>query len=203
MTTFKNHYAILKVGEHASSDEIKAAYKVQCLRWHPDLNPGANTTGIMQALNEAKEILLDPVKREQYNLEYAQYKKPKANQPPRQPLRTEEQLSRNKLWHDQIKTRVSAFGRKDPFLFEEYSKQIKTKSDSELLFICANWEDYQPKFVDLSAVELYEKRGYPLDRIYQKITAKAASPTTNKVSDFLTWWITWVILAALFRAIAH
>src|SRR5690554_3642123 len=55
---FKDYYAILEIDVSASQDDIKAAFKKQALRCHPDRNIGKDTTLIMQDINEAKLILL-------------------------------------------------------------------------------------------------------------------------------------------------
>ncbi|MDO9511230.1 MAG: DnaJ domain-containing protein [Bacteroidales bacterium] len=71
---FKDYYAILEIDESASQDDIKAAFKRQALKWHPDRNIRKDTTSIMQDVNEAKLILLDPEARERYNIEYLRFK---------------------------------------------------------------------------------------------------------------------------------
>lgn len=71
---FKDYYAILEIDVSASQDDIKAAFKKQVLRWHPDRNIGKDTTSIMQDINEAKLILLDTEARERYNREYHRFK---------------------------------------------------------------------------------------------------------------------------------
>lgn len=71
---FKDYYAILEIDVSASQDDIKAAFKKQALRWHPDRNIGKDTTSIMQDINEAKLILLDTEARERYNREYHRFK---------------------------------------------------------------------------------------------------------------------------------
>lgn len=71
---FKDYYAILEIDVSASKDDIKSAFKIQSLRWHPDRNIGNNTTSIMQDINEAKLILLDTEARERYNKEYHNFK---------------------------------------------------------------------------------------------------------------------------------
>ena len=61
---FKDYYAILEIDVTASEEDIKAAFKKQALKWHPDRNIGKDTTSIMQDINEAKLILLDFEARE-------------------------------------------------------------------------------------------------------------------------------------------
>src|SRR5690554_7321746 len=70
---FKDYYAILEIDVSASQDDIKAAFKKQALRCHPDRNIGKDTTLIMQDINEAKLILLDTEARERYNREYHRF----------------------------------------------------------------------------------------------------------------------------------
>lgn len=71
---FKDYYKILEIDVSASENDIKVAFKKQALRWHPDRNIGVDTTSIMQDINEAKLILLDPEARERYNREYIKFK---------------------------------------------------------------------------------------------------------------------------------
>ncbi len=71
---FKDYYKILSVSQQASKAEIKEAYRVASKRWHPDVNPGINTTSKMQDINEAYAILKDEEKRKRYDAEYILFK---------------------------------------------------------------------------------------------------------------------------------
>jgi len=72
---FKDYYAILEIAPSASIAEIKAAYKRQAVKWHPDKNNGRDTTRIMQDINEAYLFLGDDEARDRYNKEYVRFKK--------------------------------------------------------------------------------------------------------------------------------
>jgi len=71
---FKDYYHILDIKINASQDEIKKAFKVQALRWHPDKNKGKDTTREMQDINEAFLILKDTEARIRYDLEYKMFR---------------------------------------------------------------------------------------------------------------------------------
>jgi DnaJ-class molecular chaperone len=64
----ENFYSILGVSETASAEEIKKAYRKLALQWHPDKNAGnAEAEEKFKKINEANEVLSDPVKRQQYD----------------------------------------------------------------------------------------------------------------------------------------
>lgn len=66
-TRFKDYYRILHVHPSADSEVIVVAYKRLVRKYHPDVNHTMNATRHIQELNEAYEILSDPIKRAQYN----------------------------------------------------------------------------------------------------------------------------------------
>ena len=68
MTTSKrSYYDILQVSIFAEQEVIEAAYKRLAQKYHPDMNSSANATRKMQELNEAHDVLRDPVKRAEYD----------------------------------------------------------------------------------------------------------------------------------------
>lgn len=62
-----NYYELLGVDSNATSEDIKAAYKKQMKKWHPDINKDAEAVSMSMKINEAKDILLDDVKRRDYD----------------------------------------------------------------------------------------------------------------------------------------
>lgn len=70
---FIDYYEILDIPISATLDDIKIAFKKQALKWHPDKNPGIDTTMEMQEINEAYLILKDFEAREKYDIEYRKF----------------------------------------------------------------------------------------------------------------------------------
>lgn len=65
---FKDYYATLGVAKTASEKEIKQAFRKMARKYHPDVNPGDKTAEArFKELNEANEVLSDPVKRKKYD----------------------------------------------------------------------------------------------------------------------------------------
>lgn len=65
---YKDYYAILGLPRTASEKEIKAAYRRLARKYHPDMNKGApKAEAKFKEINEANEVLSDPVKRKRYD----------------------------------------------------------------------------------------------------------------------------------------
>lgn len=65
-----NYYERLGVPKHAGPDEITAAYKTLRRQFHPDTKPApyrAYFDHMMKGINEAHDVLKDPVKRQRYD----------------------------------------------------------------------------------------------------------------------------------------
>lgn len=67
MNSTMNFYEILGVKQNATQEEIKLAYKKQMKKWHPDINKDPNAINMSSKINEAKEVLLDEIKRRDYD----------------------------------------------------------------------------------------------------------------------------------------
>ena len=70
---FKDYYSILEILPEATQKEIVFAYKSMAKKWHPDKNPGVDTTTRMQLISEAYKVLKNIEKRKMYNTEYFRY----------------------------------------------------------------------------------------------------------------------------------
>ena len=75
-----DYYQVLEVSETAGQEEIRQAYRLLALRWHPDRHIGKSAARIAEAeakfkiIAQAYEILSDPIKRSNYDLRRYYYK---------------------------------------------------------------------------------------------------------------------------------
>jgi molecular chaperone DnaJ len=64
---FRDHYAILGILPSASQEEIKKAYRLLALQYHPDKTGGDPYAAVQfEAIKEAYEVLTNPRKKELY-----------------------------------------------------------------------------------------------------------------------------------------
>ncbi|KAK7275826.1 hypothetical protein RIF29_16950 [Crotalaria pallida] len=65
----KDYYKILEVDYDATDDAIRSNYIRLALKWHPDKQKDndSTTTSRFQDINEAYQVLSDPVKRREYD----------------------------------------------------------------------------------------------------------------------------------------
>jgi curved DNA-binding protein CbpA len=113
---FKDYYAILVISHDATSEEIKSAFKKQALKWHPDINPDIDSTSKMQAIIEAKLILLDPEARLKYDIEYNRYQSEKRKKGQEQYQQEESQKNEH---HQSAEKERDEFGDSDYQIYDE------------------------------------------------------------------------------------
>jgi len=63
----KSYYEILNITPNATKSEIKNQYKKLVKMYHPDVNSSLEAESIFKEINKAAEILLDDIKRKNYD----------------------------------------------------------------------------------------------------------------------------------------
>lgn len=71
----KNYYEVLNINTNASKEEIKKAFRVLAVKYHPDKNDGdENLTKKFLDVKEAYDTLIDSSKRLEYDINYKKRK---------------------------------------------------------------------------------------------------------------------------------
>ncbi|MBQ9254062.1 MAG: DnaJ domain-containing protein [Bacteroidales bacterium] len=112
---FKDYYKIRDVSIGASSEEIRMAYKKQAMKWHPDRNPNQDVTSIMQDINEAYNILKNPITKERYDKEYCVYK-------------TSEYRKEYKIYDEELKNDIYTARKEASEYVREFMAEIRTQT---------------------------------------------------------------------------
>ena len=115
----KDYYKIMGVSPSASQDKIRRAYRILARRYHPDVNPGQESSDKFKAIAEAYQVLKNAERRKAYNQDYAAYQKQRVGvrirgyqtdgeqqrqQQHRRPERTEDYYTRQKRDYDALKS---------------------------------------------------------------------------------------------------
>ncbi len=80
---FKDYYATLGVAREATDDDIKQAFRKLARRYHPDVAKDKRTAEEkFKEINEANEVLSDPVKRRKYDELGAHWQEEGGTRPP-------------------------------------------------------------------------------------------------------------------------
>ena len=64
----KDHYAILGLRSSATLSDVKKAYRQQASKHHPDRNDAHDASARFRLVQQAYEVLADPVKRKAYDI---------------------------------------------------------------------------------------------------------------------------------------
>jgi hypothetical protein len=67
----KDYYSILRVSRRADVQTIKRSYRLLVQKYHPDINPDPQAAEFIKEINEAYDVLSDPVKKGEYDFRFA------------------------------------------------------------------------------------------------------------------------------------
>src|SRR5882757_888295 len=65
-----DYYAVLEIAPSAETSEVNAAFRRLAWRYHPDRNHSPGATLQFQDINEAHQVLIDPVRRGEYDAQW-------------------------------------------------------------------------------------------------------------------------------------
>jgi curved DNA-binding protein CbpA len=68
----RDFYKTLRISPNATIEEIKHSFRVLAHQYHPDKNDGS-TSSLFMEVKDAYDVLIDPIKRQQYNENYKQH----------------------------------------------------------------------------------------------------------------------------------
>jgi len=174
---FKDYYKLLDVSQNATDEEIKKAFRGQAVKWHPDRNPGSDTTLRMQEINEAYLILKDKEARVRYNIEYNKFKQ---YQEQKRQTQEEQQKSEKQEWQQQ--------NQKQDYSKREYEcRDYKVEDD-----ILAKWmKNAKKQAVELTIQTIKDFKG---------VTKAAATGCVNGIIQLVIWVVVINLIFLLVRA---
>lgn len=79
-----DYYEILGLSSGASQEQIRRAYRTLAKKYHPDRNPSPEAAARMSEINDAYDVLSDPVKRRAYDSRFTNiftYAEPRREDP--------------------------------------------------------------------------------------------------------------------------
>jgi curved DNA-binding protein CbpA len=134
---FVDYYELFDIEQDASNEEIKKAFRKKANFWHPDRNPGKDTTKEMQLINEAYLILKDDDARKRYDFEYIRFssfrqqKKKETEKGESQNEQTKKTDESTKYTDQTFKEKEASYEYKDYSIFDETLKQWMTNAKKQ------------------------------------------------------------------------
>ncbi len=100
----KDYYAILNVPRDATAHEIKRAYRLLAVRYHPDKNRDPAAEQLFKEINEAYEVLGDVYERQRYDGSFSTHRTSHDKEPVVQGSRHRDPAYRRKQPRQKVKS---------------------------------------------------------------------------------------------------
>lgn len=127
MSVFINYYEVLHVSQDAPVEIIKLAYKGLAQKYHPDRYKGADANEKMHLLNEALEILSNPLSRANYDIKLNDYNQQKQKEHDANEYRKRQQQEAKQNTYNQSANNKNT----NSYSSNEYTAQNTQGSDSD------------------------------------------------------------------------
>jgi curved DNA-binding protein CbpA len=177
MFQFVDFYALLEVDSDSTSDEINAAFDKEAKSWHPGRYPEHNGRKMMKDIIEARRVLLDPVLRASYDIEYnrlkAKRKLPDSIRKDQTEFDIQVLLNEIEINNGGCKLQKSVYGNT---VIVNPKSNI---SDAQLLHIIHYAYSYKEDFIDFATEELLN-RNYSQEFINDTISKSSHSESNLK-----------------------
>ena len=118
---FIDYYELLEIDQDSPIEVIKSAFRRKAIFWHPDRNPGKDTTQKMQLINEAYLILKDIEARKRYDVEYKRFntfKQQRVKETEKKPAQEEQPTTSNDSANNSDQTSNES---EEPNIYNDYS----------------------------------------------------------------------------------
>ena len=187
----KNYYEILQIDRNASQEVIEKVYKTLAKKYHPDLQAEADkpkAEAILKEINEAYDLLSDPVKRANYDktLESSEISEDSFNE-----INNENAALKNQLHYMQEKLRNSNYASKSkPNNDNSYSKMKNLQNNDAVKKYYDELERARQKAYHDAYIQDLKNRGY---KIRYKKSFK------DYVKNFIALILTIAILVLIFQ----
>jgi hypothetical protein len=194
MDKLHTHYDNLKVTRNAPVEVIRAAYRAMAQKYHPDINQSPAANNIMSLLNEAWDVLSDPVKRAEHDRWILSEEEKRKRQPPVNATHSSGPVFKYKDFDFHVQTPPKRKATpKNNFKPKEHSEKPVEKKESLSIFESYNaWlgrKDVQLKAAAIAATVFCVGLGWlqyehlRSKKLLEELRAVVAAPASEDAPD--------------------
>jgi len=129
-----DYYTLFEISATATTDEIRKAYKLKVIYWHPDRNPDPKSKEIFHQIHKAYEVLSDEKAKQAYDavIKAKLMRMKKDNELDSKKKRMKEELLAREAEHKAKKHRTTVYSATDEEklrkFYEEQEARVKRES---------------------------------------------------------------------------